>query len=231
MSNDTTRRELLAGFGALAAAPALADQAPVLIGEPAGRIAPRADLVNVPEFEEMARRQVAPSLFNAIGGSDREFFERITFRPRRMISSMQLDMSLQLFGEKMFAPIMTGPLSNLQAYHAEGEAGLARASSMAKAWMVVSSDSSVQLEKIVTQSSTILWYQVFPMPTPRRSMRARRRRSGRAAGRSASRWQRRYAGHRRMRPSTGMRWSGCARASTYRCWSRGSCGPTMRGPR
>ncbi len=161
--NDFTRRQVLAGLGSLAvASPLLADHPPQLIGEPPGRIAPRADLVNVLEFEDMAKRQLAPPIFDRIAGSDRSFFNRITFRPRMMVSTMHMDMSLQLFGDKMFAPIMAGPVAKLQTYHPDGEAGMARAASAAKAWMVVSSDSSMPLEKIAAESSTVLWYQVFP---------------------------------------------------------------------
>jgi 4-hydroxymandelate oxidase len=162
-TDDLTRRQVLAGFGSLAAvSPLLADEAPVLIGEPPGRIAPRVDLVNIFDFEEMAKRQLAPPIFAAITGGDRSFFDRITFRPRMMVPTTHLDMSLQLFGEKMFAPIMAAPLAKLQTYHPDGEAGMARAASAAKAWMVVSGDSSMPLEQIAAQSSTVLWYQVFP---------------------------------------------------------------------
>ena len=157
-----TRRQALAGFGAAAAAsPLMADQPPKLIGEALGRIAPRGDLVNVLEFENMAERKLAPSVFATIAGSDRSFFERITFRPRMMVPTTHMDMSVQLFGEKMFAPIMAGPLAKLQMYHPDGEIAMVHAASAAKAWMVVSSESSVPLEKVAAESSTVLWYQVF----------------------------------------------------------------------
>jgi len=158
-----TRRKALAGFGSLAAAsPLIADHPPKLIGEPPGRIAPRVDLVNVLEFENMAERKLAPDVFAAIAGSDRSFFDRITFRPRMMAPTNHLDLTVQLFGEKMFAPVMVGPMARLQNYHPDGEAGMARAASAAKAWMVVSSESSVPVEKIAAESKTTLWYQVFP---------------------------------------------------------------------
>jgi isopentenyl diphosphate isomerase/L-lactate dehydrogenase-like FMN-dependent dehydrogenase len=139
----------------------MADQPPKLIGEPPGRIAPRTDLVNVLEFENTAERKLAPPVYATIAGSDRSFFERITFRPRMMVPTTLLDLSLELFGEKMFAPVMAGPLARLQTYHPDGETGVARAASAAKAWMVVSSESSVPLEKIAAESTTVLWYQVF----------------------------------------------------------------------
>jgi len=158
-----TRRKALAGFGSLvAASPLVADHPPQLIGEPPGRIAPREDLVNVPEFENMAQRKLAPDVFAAIAGGDRSFFERITFRPRMMVPTTHLDLTVSIFGEKMFAPIMAGPMARLQNYHADGEAGMVRAASAAKSWMVVSSNSSLPVEKIAAESKTTLWYQVFP---------------------------------------------------------------------
>src|SRR5215469_7836951 len=158
-----TRRKALAGFGSLvAASPLIADTPPKLIGEPPGRIAPRVDLINVLEFESMAERKLAANVYATIAGSDRAFFDRITFRPRMMVPTTHLDLTVSLFGEKMFAPVMVGPIAHLQNYHPDGESGMVRAASAAKSWMVVSSESSLPLEKITAESKTTLWYQVFP---------------------------------------------------------------------
>jgi 4-hydroxymandelate oxidase len=158
-----TRRKALAGLGSLAAAtPLVADHPPKLIGEPPGRIAPRVDLVNVLEFENMAERKLAPAVYSTIAGSDRSFFDRITFRPRMMVPTTHLDLTISLFGEKMFAPVMVGPMARLQNYHPDGEIAMVRAASAAKSWMVVSSESSLPVEKIAAESKTTLWYQVFP---------------------------------------------------------------------
>ena len=160
---NVTRRRALASFGSLmAASPLAADHPPILIGEPPGRIAPRADLVNVLEFENVAERKLAPDVFATIAGGDRAFFERITFRPRMMVPTTHLDLTISLFGEKMFAPVIVAPMARLANYHPEGELGMVRAASAAKAWMVASSESSVPVEKIAESSKTTLWYQVFP---------------------------------------------------------------------
>ena len=158
-----TRRKALGGLGSLVAASQLAaDHPPKLIGEPSGRIAPRVDLVSVLEFENMAERKLAPDVYTTIAGSDRSFFDRITFRPRMMVPTTHLDLTVSLFGEKMFAPVIAGPIERLQNYHPDGEVGMARAASAAKAWMVVSGRSSLPIEKIAAESKTTLWYQVFP---------------------------------------------------------------------
>ena len=157
-----SRRKALAGFGSLvAAAPIVADQPPHLIGEPPGRIAPRQDLVNVLEFEGMAERKLAPTVFSTVAGHDHSYFDRITFRPRMMVPTTHLDLTVNMFGEKMFAPVVVGPVARMEIFHPDGESGMARGAAGAKAWMVVSSDASQPIEKIAESKAT-LWYQVFP---------------------------------------------------------------------
>ncbi len=159
-----SRRKMIAGFASLAAAsPRLRGQQP-LAGEPPGRITPRDELVNVFECEAVAQRKLASTEYSSISGSDRTAFDRITFRPRMMVNAMGLDLTTELFGEKMFAPILVGPTSHQQRYHPEGELATVRGASAAKAVMVVSSRSSVPLDKIAAEAKTPLWYQVFPEP-------------------------------------------------------------------
>jgi 4-hydroxymandelate oxidase len=159
-----SRRKALAGFGSIAAAVPLAadNQEPKLIGEPPGRIAPRADLVNVLEYENVAERKLAPVVFSTVAGSDRAFFDRITFRPRMMVPTTDLDLTSTLFGEKMVAPVIAGPIARQQNFHPDGELATVRGASAAKAVMVVSGESSVPIEKIAAEAKTPLWYQVFP---------------------------------------------------------------------
>lgn len=164
-NNKMTRRATLAGFGSLAAVASLPGQqnpGPKLMGEAPGRIAPMADLVNVLEFEDVAARKLAPAVYDTIAGGDRTFFERITLRPRMMVDTMGLDLTTDLFGEKLFAPIIVGPAGGQQAFHPEGELATVRGASAAKAVMVVSGESSQPIDKIAAASKTTLWYQVYP---------------------------------------------------------------------
>lgn len=160
------RRQALAGAASLAASTSLlrAQQAPRLKGEAPGRITPRGELVNSFEFEAMAERKLDSAAYAAISGSDREAFDRIIFRPRMMVNTLDLDLSVELFGETMFAPIIVGPTSNQKRFHPEGELAMARGASAAKAVMVVSSRSSYPIEEISAQAPIHLWYQIYPEP-------------------------------------------------------------------
>ena len=158
-----TRRRALGSLGSLlAASPLLEGQE--LIGEPAGRITPRAELVNLFEVEAVAKRKLSGAVYSTIAGGDRRAFDRMTFRPRMLVDVQKLDLTTQLFGETLFAPILAGPMSDQQRFHPEGELATARGSAAANTVMIVSSRSSQPIEKIAAQAKTSLWYQVYPEP-------------------------------------------------------------------
>ncbi|MDE3196603.1 MAG: alpha-hydroxy-acid oxidizing protein, partial [Acidobacteriota bacterium] len=133
-----------------------------LIGEPPGRIAPAAELVNTLEFEAMARRKLDSLTFAPIAGSERAAFERITFRPRMMVNTAGLDLSCNLLGASMFAPIVAGPIAEQQRFHPDGEAETARGAAAAKAVMVIPDRSSIPLEKAAAEAKAGFWFQIGP---------------------------------------------------------------------
>lgn len=131
-----------------------------LIGEPPGRITPLDEFANTLEVELMAQRKLSPALFKEIAGSDRQAFERMTFRPRVMVPTTMLDLSLDLFGQSHFAPILVGPASLQQRFHPDGELATARGASAAKAGLVVAHQSSYSLDKIAPLTTAPLWAQL-----------------------------------------------------------------------
>ena len=109
---------------------------PQLTGEPAGRITPLEDVINASEMDAMAQRKLDSISYALIAGGDRKAFERITLRPRLMINTTKLDLTLTLFGEKMFAPILVAPLAQQKRFHPEGEEAVAKGAAGAKAVVV-----------------------------------------------------------------------------------------------
>lgn len=126
---------------------------------------PREELVNALEFEDVAKLVLPAAAYSTIAGSDRTAFDRITFRPRMLVPTMDLDLSVDLFGEKHFAPILVGPVADQRQYHAEGELATVRGASAAKAGVIVSSRSSVPIAEIAPQAKTPLWYSVYANDT------------------------------------------------------------------
>jgi 4-hydroxymandelate oxidase len=115
----------------------------------------------VPEFEDAARAALAPAVFATIAGSERAGFDRITFRPRMMVPTLDLDLGVQLFGTTHFAPLIIGPVADQRRFHAEGELATLRGAASARTAMIVSSRSSVPLAQIAAQASSPLWFSVY----------------------------------------------------------------------
>jgi 4-hydroxymandelate oxidase len=165
-AHDLTRRGALGAAGAMLAGSQITPgPAPPVSGAPpaverAG-VAPRAELVNTQEYEEQAKLKLAPAVYSLIAGGDRGGFDRITIRPRILVDTLGLDLSVTLFGERLFAPIVIGPVAEQRRFHADGELATVRGASAATAITMVSSRSSVPLQEIAAQARTSLWYQVF----------------------------------------------------------------------
>jgi 4-hydroxymandelate oxidase len=125
------------------------------------RVAPRDELVNVPEFEAEAARVLPADLVRLVAGGDREALERITFRPRMMVNCVGLDLSLDLLGVPLFAPILVGPVADQRRFHADGELATVRGASAGKAAVVVSSRAAQPLTAIAAAATSPLFFQVF----------------------------------------------------------------------
>lgn len=150
MVEKVTRRQALA----LAVGHSAADQ-------PA-RLAPRDQLVNVLEYEVQARLKLGSNLAPDIADADRSEFDRITLRPRMLVPTLGLDLSVTLLGDKLAAPILVAPIANQNRFHPEGERATVKGASAAKAAVIVSSTTSVPIGPLVAESATPIWYQVHP---------------------------------------------------------------------
>lgn len=133
-----------------------------LAGEPSSRITPLQEIVNAFEVEVMARRKLPDAVYSSIAGGNRRFFERITFRPRLMVNTTKLDLSTELFGQKLFTPILVGPVWQQQQFHPEAEIATVRGATAARTPVVISSRTSVAFQKIVSEPNALLWFQVYP---------------------------------------------------------------------
>jgi len=175
-----SRRRILAGGGALLAPSAFARAqgtraaAPRTQAAPAAgssrarptidsgpRVAPVGEIVLVREFEDSARLTLSPAVFSTVAGTDHQGFDRITLRPRMLVPTMDLDLGVDLFGDRLFTPIVVGPVADQKRFHADAELATVRGAAAGKAAVMVSSQSSVPIEQIAAEAKTPLWYQVW----------------------------------------------------------------------
>ena len=109
----------------------------------------------------MARLALPPDRYDAISGGHRRAFDKMTFRQRLMVYAMDLDLPTELFGHRMFAPILVGPVASQGDLHPEGELATARGASAAKTVMVATRDASHPIDQIVAASNEPVWFQVY----------------------------------------------------------------------
>ena len=122
---------------------------------------PREELVNLLEFEEEAKKKLPPATFALIAGGDRALFDRITLRPRMNVPTTDMDLSVNLFGEDHFTPIIVAPIADQKRFHPDAELATAKGAAAGKALMIVSSRSSVALADIAAIAKPSFWYQVY----------------------------------------------------------------------
>ena len=130
-------------------------------GLPAIRRGPVEEIYAAPEFEQMAELVLAPMQFDSLKSSARGSFDKMTFRQRLMVYAMELDLTTELFGHSMFAPIIVGPVSRQGDLHDEGELATARGSSASQTIMVATRSASYPIAQIASETTQPLWFQVY----------------------------------------------------------------------
>jgi 4-hydroxymandelate oxidase len=169
MSDKLNRRQALESVGAIVAGTVAGSamakgQAPAtrpVLDTTGPHLAPRDELVNILEYEEEAKKKLAPATYALIAGGDRTLMDRITLRPRMLSPTLDMDLTVTLFGEQHFTPILVAPIADQKRFHADGELATAKGAAAAKALMIVSSRSSVPLDQIAAAAKPSFWYQVF----------------------------------------------------------------------
>ena len=159
MKLPMSRRAALRSFaGFLAASPLLRAQNEV-------RLAKAADLVNVFEMEEIAKARLSRQLYDHIAGGagaevtlrrNREFFDRITFRPRMLIDVREMNLRCKLLGQDMEWPVLIAPLSGQQLLHPQGVAATLQGAESTRTLTVVPNG------QLAASAKAPFWYQVEP---------------------------------------------------------------------
>jgi isopentenyl diphosphate isomerase/L-lactate dehydrogenase-like FMN-dependent dehydrogenase len=171
-SRDCNRRDFLAYLAgspyvaALGGIQAFAQGAP----EIAETIANPKDALSVMDFEGVARRQVSPVhwAFIASGVDDdvtlranREGFQRVQLRPRRLHDGTNVNIRTGLFGLSYESPIFTCPTSGEKLLHPEGELAVARATKKYGTMQMLSTSTSTGVEEVNAAHGRPVWFQLY----------------------------------------------------------------------
>ncbi len=128
------------------------------------------DCHNFHDFRELARRRLPGPIFNYIdGAADDEVtyrkntasFEAVDLVPDVLRGVKEIDMSVQVLGQKLAMPIYCSPTALQRLFHHRGERAVGAAASKFGTLFGVSSLGTVSLEELRTAYATPQAYQFY----------------------------------------------------------------------
>ena len=119
-------------------------------------------MINVADMREAARCRLPKAVFDYLdGGADDEItmrdnsnaFAELRFRPRSGVDTGQLDMSVDVLGNKIELPVMLGPVGYSRLFHPRGELAGTLAAGRAGTIFCVPTLSGYGLEELKAKST------------------------------------------------------------------------------
>jgi isopentenyl diphosphate isomerase/L-lactate dehydrogenase-like FMN-dependent dehydrogenase len=127
--------------------------------------------ISVDELERLAKKELKPEAYHYLAGgagaedtmrANREAFRRWRIVPRMLRDVASRDLSLELFGRRLPAPLLLAPIGVLSILHKEAELAVARAARDLGVPMVLSTVSSTPLEDVAqVMGDAPRWFQLY----------------------------------------------------------------------
>ncbi|MFI6516138.1 lactate 2-monooxygenase [Spirillospora sp. NPDC050679] len=122
-------------------------------------------------LEALAERRLSAQAFGYVAGSagseataraNREAFDRWRIVPRMLRDVSERDLSVEVLGTPMPAPVLLAPIGVQSIFHPEGELAVARAAAGTGLPMVLSTAASFTLEEVAEANGEgPRWYQLY----------------------------------------------------------------------
>ncbi|WP_067483017.1 lactate 2-monooxygenase [Actinomadura hibisca] len=122
-------------------------------------------------LEALAERRLSAQAFGYVAGSagsestaraNRTAFDRWRIVPRMLRDVSERDLSVEILGTPMPAPVLLAPIGVQSIFHPEGELAVARAAAATGLPMVLSTAASFTLEEVAEANGAgPRWYQLY----------------------------------------------------------------------
>jgi (S)-mandelate dehydrogenase len=125
---------------------------------------------DVSDYRELARRRLPRIIFDYLeGGADdekallrnRAIFDRLRFKPHRLVDVSKRDLTIELFGVRQAAPLLIAPTGLNGSLWPHGDIALARAAAAAGIPFLLSTASNASIEEVAQASSGDNWFQLY----------------------------------------------------------------------
>ena len=130
----------------------------------------RSAPLNLHEFEARAKEVLPDAVWNRIAGGaqdeitlrrNREAFEEISLRPRRLVDVTNREVDVTVLGKRISFPVMIAPAGTQKTAHPEGELASVRAAGAAGTIMALSTTASCSIEEVAGVANGPLWFQLY----------------------------------------------------------------------
>ena len=129
-----------------------------------------AEALNVWDFEPVMRNTVGAHhyAYMAQGSDDlgtiranRDGFKKIGLRPQRLVDISNVDMSVEIFGQRYASPIFLCPVGAQMMFHPEAEVAVGRAAKTKNALQVLSTVANYSVEDVTKARGAPIWFQLY----------------------------------------------------------------------
>jgi 4-hydroxymandelate oxidase len=133
-----------------------------------------AEALDVFDFEPAAQRKVQPGHWvymksgvedDATLRANREGFNHVQLRPRRLRDATKVDMRVNLGGTVYNSPIFTCPTGGEKSFFPDGELAVARACKAHGTLQFLSTSTSTAVEDVNRELGRPVWYQLYAPST------------------------------------------------------------------
>ncbi len=128
------------------------------------------DALSVMDFEDAARRVLPTAHFGYMASgvdddltlrANREGFQHIELRSRRLIDVSHVDTKVEIFGTTWDSPIFICPTGAQKMFNADAEVATARAAKTKGALQILSTVTSFSVEDVAKARGGPVWYQLY----------------------------------------------------------------------
>lgn len=128
------------------------------------------DALSVMDFEDAARKALPTAHYGYMASgvdddltlrANREGYQHIELRSRRLIDVSHVDTKVQLFGTTFDSPIFICPTGAQKMFHPDGELAVARAAKAKGTLQILSTVTSYSFEDVAKTRGGTTWYQLY----------------------------------------------------------------------
>jgi (S)-mandelate dehydrogenase len=126
--------------------------------------------VNVEDYRALARKRLPKMVFDYLEGGaedetglahNREAFQRVRLRSRRLVDVSRRDSSITLFDKRISAPLLIAPTGLNGSFWPKGDIALARSAARFGIPFLLSTASNSSIEEVAEHADGDLWFQLY----------------------------------------------------------------------